>query len=141
LKNRFNFTRTARPSGCSRDWPKPAAPTPAPGERLARGRAIHPRLAPVSVYRTLDLLRSLGLVERLHHPDGCSSFMPASEEHGHHVTCERCRRTVEFSGCEIEKLARSARAQTGFTVHSHWLELTGICPECRRAGAARGGSP
>jgi Fe2+ or Zn2+ uptake regulation protein len=119
-----------------------AAPDRAtPAELLERGRTIHPRLAPVTVYRTLDLLRSLGLVERLHHPDGCSSFMPASEEHGHHVTCERCRRTVEFSGCEIERLARSARAQTGFTVHGHWLELTGLCPDCRRAATARGGSP
>jgi len=119
-----------------------AAPDRAtPAELLARGRAIHPRLAPVTVYRTLDLLRSLGLVERLHHPDGCSSFMPASGTHGHHVTCERCRRTVEFSGCESGKLARSARAQPGFPVHGRWLELTGICPDCRRAEAARGGSP
>jgi len=115
-----------------------------PAELLERGRAFHPHLAPVTVYRTLDLLRSLGLVERLHHPDGCSSFMPAPSSpraghrtaHGHHVTCERCRRTVEFSGCAIGELARSARAQTGFTVHSHWLELTGLCPDCRRAAAA-----
>jgi Fe2+ or Zn2+ uptake regulation protein len=107
-----------------------------PAELLARGRATHPRLAPVTVYRTLDLLQSLGLVERLHHPDGCSSFMPAPAAHGHHVTCERCRRTVEFTGCAIGTLARSARAQTGFTVHRHWLELTGLCPDCRRAGSA-----
>jgi Fe2+ or Zn2+ uptake regulation protein len=109
-----------------------------PAELLERGRAIHPRLAAVTVYRTLDLLRSLGLVERLHHPDGCSSFMPAPAAHGHHVTCERCRRTAGFSGCAIESLARSARAQTGFTVRSHWLELTGLCPDCRRAEAPRG---
>lgn len=115
-----------------------AAPDRAtPAELLERGRAVHPRLAPVTVYRTLDLLRSLHLVERLHHPDGCSSFMPAPAVHGHHVTCERCRRTVEFSGCAIGTLARSARAQTGFTVRSHWLELTGICPDCRRAARRR----
>jgi Fe2+ or Zn2+ uptake regulation protein len=115
-----------------------AAPDRAtPAELLARGRATHPRLSPVSVYRTLELLRSLGLVERLHHPDGCGTFVPTAASHGHHVTCERCRRTVEFSGCAIERLARSARAQTGFSVRSHWLELTGLCPECRRlAGKA-----
>jgi Fur family transcriptional regulator, ferric uptake regulator len=120
-----------------------------PAELLGRGRAIHPQLAPVTVYRTLELLQSLGLVERLHHPHGCSSFMPApaapraghGTAHGHHVTCERCRRTVEFSGCAIETLARSAKAQTGFTVHGHWLELTGVCPDCRRAEAAQGGAP
>ena len=79
------------------------------------------------------MLRSLGLAERLHHPDGCGAFVPTPSAHGHHVTCERCRRTVEFSGCAIEGLAKSAHAQTGFTVHSHWLELTGLCPSCRRA--------
>ena len=104
-----------------------------PAELLARGRAVHPRLSAVTVYRTLDLLRSLGLVERLHHPDGCGAFVPAPAAHGHHVTCERCRRTVEFSGCAIEGLARSARAQTGFSVRNHWLELTGLCPDCRRS--------
>jgi Fe2+ or Zn2+ uptake regulation protein len=112
-----------------------------PAELLERGRAVHPGLAPVTVYRTLGVLRSLGLVERLHHRDGCSSFMPAPAApraghrtaHGHHVTCERCRHTVAFSGCAIGSLARSARAQTGFTVRSHWLELTGLCPDCRRS--------
>jgi len=119
-----------------------AAPDRAtPAALLVRGRSIHPRLAPVTVYRTLELLRSLGLVERLHHPDGCSSFMPVSAAHRHHVTCERCRRTVEFTGCEIERLARLARSQTGFSVRGHWLELTGLCPDCRRAPATRGGSP
>jgi Fe2+ or Zn2+ uptake regulation protein len=115
-----------------------AAPDRAtPAELLDRGRAIHPGLSPVTVYRTLELLRSLGLVERLHHPDGCSSFVPATAAHGHHVTCERCRRTVEFEGCAIGALARSARAQTGFTVRGHWLELTGLCPDCRRLEAGR----
>jgi Fur family ferric uptake transcriptional regulator len=113
----------------------PARLTPA--ELLERGRAIHPGLAPVTVYRTLDLLQSLGLVERLHHPDGCSSFMPAPTGHSHHVTCERCRRTVEFSGCFIGALARSAHRQTGFTVRNHWLELSGLCPECRKSAPRR----
>lgn len=103
-----------------------------PADVFARARVLHPRLSPVTVYRTLDLLRSLGLVERLHHPDGCGAFVPTSAAHGHHVTCERCRRTVEFSGCAIGALTRSARAQTGFSVHGHWLELTGLCPACRR---------
>ncbi|HSV92889.1 MAG TPA: transcriptional repressor [Desulfobacterales bacterium] len=104
-----------------------------PAELLARGRTDHPRLSAVTVYRTLELLRSLGLVERLHHADGCGAFVPTPSAHGHHVTCERCRRTVEFSGCAIEGLAKAAHAQTGFSVHGHWLELTGLCPSCRRS--------
>ena len=113
-----------------------AAPDRAtPAELLARGRNLHPGLSLVTVYRTLELLQSLGLAQRLHHPDGCSSYLPATAAHGHHVTCERCRRTVEFAGCAIGALARSARAQTGFTVHGHWLELTGLCPDCRKLEA------
>ena len=41
-----------------------------PQELHTRGRAIHPALGLVSVYRTLDLLEQLGLVRRVHLADG-----------------------------------------------------------------------
>jgi Fe2+ or Zn2+ uptake regulation protein len=103
-----------------------------PSDLLALGRLIHPGLSQVTVYRTLELLASLGLAQRLHRAEGCTSFVACSSPHGHHVTCERCKRTVEFEGCAIAEVARSASRQTGFAVSGHWLELTGLCPDCRR---------
>ena len=43
-------------------------------ELLALGRAHHPPLGLVTVYRTLDLLLSLGLVRKLHLDEGCHTY-------------------------------------------------------------------
>jgi len=117
-------------------------------ELLALGRAHHPALGLVTVYRTLDLLLSLGLVRKLHLTEGCHTYAlslagkrdetsgaevrgPESHSHGHHVICQRCNRAVEFEGCDLDAVVAAAEAQTGFHVQEHWLEMFGICPACR----------
>jgi Fur family ferric uptake transcriptional regulator len=102
-----------------------------PADLLEKGRSFYANLGQVTVYRTLDMLRSLGLVRRLHHDDGCSSYAESGNGHGHHILCRKCRNAVEFVGCEIEQVLSSAALQTGFEVSGHWLEVFGLCPECR----------
>lgn len=41
------------------------------------GRQAHPRLGLVTVYRTLEKLEQLGLVQRVHQPDGCNMYLRA----------------------------------------------------------------
>jgi Fe2+ or Zn2+ uptake regulation protein len=98
---------------------------------LARGQTHHPRLGRVTVYRTLELLQKLGLIRQLHSEDGCHAYAPAQHEHGHHVICLRCRRAVEFEGCDIGAVVAAVEEQTGFRVRSHWLEMFGLCPDCQ----------
>ncbi len=47
-----------------------------PAALLALGRAHHPALGIVTVYRTLDILLQLELVRKLHSDDGCHSYAP-----------------------------------------------------------------
>jgi Fe2+ or Zn2+ uptake regulation protein len=118
-------------------------------ELLALGRAHHPPLGSVTVYRTLDLLLSLGLVRKLHLEEGCHSyaisalaFQPgdpathgfheaAAHPHSHHIICQTCSRAVEFEGCDLDVVVTSVEAQTGFRVREHWLEMFGVCPACQ----------
>jgi Fur family ferric uptake transcriptional regulator len=114
-------------------------------ELLALGRAHHPPLGLVTVYRTLDLLLSLGLVRKLHLDEGCHTYAlsmigPHGEvrdgdrhDHGHHVICRDCGRAVEFEGCDLDAVVASVEAQTGFRVQEHWLEMFGVCPACRES--------
>ena len=106
----------------------PSGATPA--KLRARGRAIHTPLGTVTVYRTLELLESLGLARRIHGEDGCTAWAPVSLAHGHHVICRGCGRAAEFEGCDLEPLLRRVSARTGFRVSEHWLELFGLCPKC-----------
>jgi Fe2+ or Zn2+ uptake regulation protein len=103
-----------------------------PADLLERGRSLHARLGQVTVYRTLEILEKLGLVRKLHQDDGCSSYAASSTGHAHHVICRTCHAAVEFEGCSIESVLREVGARTGYSVESHFLELFGLCPSCRR---------
>lgn len=119
-----------------------------PAQLLALGRARLPRLGLVTVYRTLEILGNLGLVRKLHLDEGCSTYalspasvqegeaeggasLPDGHSHSHHVICRRCRRAMEFAGCNIQAVVATAEAQTGYRVTEHWLEMFGLCPECQ----------
>jgi Fur family ferric uptake transcriptional regulator len=106
-----------------------------PAELLALGKRFHAGLGQVTVYRTLEILHSLGLVRRISHEDGSSSYAATDRPHGHHIVCTRCHSAVEFEGCRIQPLLEKAVRQTGYSVSGHWLELTGLCPDCQPAGA------
>lgn len=119
-----------------------------PAQLLALGRTHLPRLGLVTVYRTLEILSSLGLVRKLHLDEGCSTYAlspagaqgageascaSAQPSHSHHVICRRCRRATEFAGCDIQVVVAAVEAQTGYRVTEHWLEMFGLCPECQAA--------
>ncbi len=105
---------------------------------LALGRQYHPQLGQVTVYRTLEILSGLGLVRKLHTENGCHTYALATRDHGHHVICQRCRRVMEFEGCDIGQVEENVARQTGFTVAGHWLEVFGLCPECQKAEESDG---
>jgi Fur family transcriptional regulator, ferric uptake regulator len=102
-----------------------------PASLLVSGRAYHPDLGIVTVYRTLDILLELELVRKLHSDDGCHSYAPSTHHHGHHVICQQCQRAMEFEGCDLEAVVGAVETATGFQVRSHFLELFGVCPECQ----------
>ena len=97
----------------------------------ARAAAYCPGIGLVTVYRTLSLLVDLGSVRRIHGEDGCHGFAMAETGHRHHLVCERCRRVVEFPGCDLDPMLRRLETETGFMVETHMLEVVGLCPECR----------
>jgi Fur family transcriptional regulator, ferric uptake regulator len=107
-----------------------------PAELHEQARRLCPDLGLATVYRTLDILDSLGLVRRVHMNDHCEGFAPVVEGEGHHVVCVKCGRVEEFSGCNVSALIPAAARQTGFHIQEHFLELMGTCADCHRKDAA-----
>lgn len=93
-------------------------------------RASYPGLGLVTVYRTLEKLEELGLLQRVHLPDGCHRYLPAAQGHQHLLLCTECGRVRYFEGDDFNRLAGSISQETGFEVTDHWLQLYGLCPEC-----------
>ena len=92
--------------------------------RLGIGRA--------TVFRSIELLESVGVVERLELQNGDHAYVACVPTHHHHVICARCARTVEIGDLGLGALARDVARRTGYRVDEHRLELFGLCPACQR---------
>lgn len=107
-----------------------------PMEVFDTARESYPRLGLVTVYRSLEKLEEIGLVQRVHQPDECSSYIAARAGHQHLLICQSCGLTRYFSGDNLEALIGAVEKETGFTIRAHWLQLFGLCDKCRSSGAA-----
>lgn len=97
-------------------------------------RSQYPRLGLVTVYRTIEKLEELELVQRVHQPSGCQAFVAACSGHQHLLICQHCGRVTFFSGDSerIEPLIAEVGRQSGFRIENHWLQLFGQCENCRQ---------
>jgi Fur family ferric uptake transcriptional regulator len=88
-----------------------------------------------SVYRVLDLLVSLGLVQRLDLGGGVARYEPAMPggEHHHHVVCVDCGEVRPFEDPGLERALAAAATGADFEVDGHDVVLWGRCEGCRAA--------
>lgn len=93
---------------------------------------IHlPKTGLATIYRTLETFAELGLVKRVHFPDGCDSYTLSTEEHSHHMVCTECNAVFSFSDCPIDGIEHLKGINRGFKVKSHFIQLFGECEDCR----------
>ena len=102
-----------------------------PLEVYDAARNHYPALGLVSVYRTLEKLEDLQLVQRVHQPQGCQAFIAASEGHQHLLLCQRCGRVTYFEGDDLDRLIGRISNKTGYKIRDHWLQLFGLCKNCK----------
>lgn len=107
-----------------------------PNEIYDRGRENYPTLGLVSVYRTLEKLEGMNLIQRVHLPDGCHSYIAAFTGHQHLLVCQRCGLTSFFQGDDLSGLISRVERESGYQVKEHWLQLFGTCEDCQDAEAA-----
>ena len=88
-----------------------------------------------TVFRAASGMEREGLLKRIDLGDGKVHF-ELSDEHHEHIRCDGCGRVVEVPGCVLDDAAASVKGSTGFTVTSHQLLFTGVCPECASAREA-----
>jgi Fur family ferric uptake transcriptional regulator len=94
------------------------------------------RIGRATVFRALETLATLGVLERLEMPGGEHAYVTCQPRvrHHHHVVCERCGRASEIVGCTLDQWASGVEQETGFSVATHRVELYGLCAVCREEG-------
>ncbi len=103
-----------------------------PQELHDRLRAEGRSVGIASVYRVLDELSGLGLVQRVDLGDGVARFEPIelTGEHHHHLVCVGCGAIEPFDDPELERAIDRAAGRTAFAVDGHDVVLRGHCSDC-----------
>lgn len=102
-------------------------------ELLAESRRRRLGVTRATVFRSLEVLIELRVVERLDLPSGGHAFVACEPTHHHHVVCSSCGRSAGVADPGIERIAKAIGRDTGFRVDTHRLELFGLCPACQAA--------
>jgi Fur family ferric uptake transcriptional regulator len=103
-----------------------------PVEIFDLARAQSAGIGLVTVYRTIEKLEELHLVEHVHHLGDCQTVFRCSEQHQHLLICTQCGSSYYFDGLEVEDQFNQIGKKFGFQITEHWLQLAGLCEECQK---------
>jgi Fur family ferric uptake transcriptional regulator len=105
------------------------------GEILDVAQKIDPNINRVTVYRTLELLKHLGLIDELDllHLRGHRHFYESHGPRDHiHVACIRCGKVREFESDLYEELKQQISRDCGIEITISRTEVGGVCNDCRQ---------
>jgi Fur family ferric uptake transcriptional regulator len=96
-----------------------------------------PRVGRATVYRALEQLEGLGLIQRVDVKGEAAGFerVDPGGHHHHHIVCERCGRLIAFEDDRLEQAIVALGERPDFTVSSHEVTLRGECASCERRSA------
>jgi len=97
-------------------------------------RSKDPRIHRATVYRTLNTLKKMGLIDELDlmHYSGDRHFYEVRPSAFHvHLVCMHCGSVQEPSGEFWQHLKQRVQSDTGFQVEAVRLEMGGACAACR----------
>jgi len=93
-----------------------------------RLKGAYPTLSLGTVYKTLEMLQSLGLARAVSSPGPTRRFDGNQHPH-HHLWCTRCGKLMDV---ELDSLAHIALPESvGFQVTDVTIQFTGICADCK----------
>ncbi len=114
-----------------------------PGEHLTAeqiydlAKVSCPDIGLATIYRTLQVLVDLQLIDRISFDDGFIRYELGSlpgeareKHHHHHAICKRCGGVFPFEEDLLDTLEQSLMERLGFVVTDHEVKLFGYCRSC-----------
>jgi Fe2+ or Zn2+ uptake regulation protein len=99
-----------------------------------QAKARDPNISLATVYRTLSLLKEVGLVEEHRLGEDHAHFEAVPEEPHYHFTCVRCGCVIEFDAPQVTQVVRRLSEEEGLQINQVHLLLRGICDRCQSEG-------
>ncbi len=101
-------------------------------------KEMFPDIGLATVYRTIQVLSELKLIDKLNLDDGYTRYeignrnLESKSHHHHHLICLECGQVFTFQDDLLEKLEDKIEETMGFTVVNHEVKLYGTCSECKK---------
>jgi len=90
---------------------------------------LHPEIHRATIYRTLETLRRLEVVEHTHLGHGPAVYHLADRVH-QHLVCEQCGSVTEVPPTVLRGLERALERDYGFILKSRHFAVVGTCRTC-----------
>lgn len=103
-------------------------------ELFAKVKEAEPEIGLATVYRTLEVLAELKIVNRVSFEDGITRYDLRTEDSGHfhhHLLCQICGAVEEIHEDLLVDVERKVKEKYGFEVADHRLTFLGVCAKCR----------
>ncbi|CAB4681095.1 unannotated protein [freshwater metagenome] len=83
-----------------------------------------------TVYRTLEVLESVGLVTHAHIGHGAPTYHAVDEELHIHLVCDRCSAVASVPAAVASTFVERLRSEQGFTTDISHMAIHGHCAKC-----------
>jgi len=100
-------------------------------EIYAQVVAKYPHVNISTVYRTLELLKRLGLVTETDFGEGRVRYHPAGKGHHHHLVCQECGAIIDLDESVLTPLKAVLLREYKFSADLRHLAIFGRCAKCR----------
>jgi Fur family ferric uptake transcriptional regulator len=103
-------------------------------EVYERVKALIPQISLGTVYRNLEILSSIGIINRLDMAQGQRRFDPTTQDH-HHIRCVSCGRVDDIplnTVRDITNIIDIVGETSGYEVLGCGIDLHGMCPLCKK---------
>jgi Fe2+/Zn2+ uptake regulation proteins len=95
----------------------------------------YPDIGLATVYRTIQLLLELNLINRINLDDGYVRYEIGDKkgtigQHHHHLICLKCKKITSFEGELVNNIGRCVPVSYNFEVNDYEVKLYGYCSEC-----------
>jgi len=99
-------------------------------EIYAQVVAKYPHVNISTVYRTLELLKELGLVTETNFGEGRVRYHPAGKGHHHHLVCTGCGAVIDLDEASLSSLKGMLLREYKFSADLRHLAIFGRCAKC-----------
>ena len=96
----------------------------------------HPEIGIATVYRNVQLLSDMNIVEKLNLDDGFTRYklvLDDEKHRHHHLICNSCNTIIEVREDLMDSIEKLFDENYGFLVSDHQTKFFGLCQNCRKA--------